>query len=109
MNKYTDCTRMVNGHPWSPLDECLLSEMEPEEQTQVKTWIVENVRPRKTAMYSKTSYGLKHLMEYDNGLYVTNNQFKDAMLECGYEPVNPEELNWCFRISKKSPCFACRR
>ena len=45
------------------------------------------------------------IFEKDTGLYLTNNEFKDAMLMCGYEPVNPNELNWNYCISKKSPAF----
>ena len=28
----------------------------------------------------------------------TNNEFKDAMLLAGYQPVNPKDLNWKYRI-----------
>lgn len=59
----------------------------------------------KTPNYDKSSYGLKHILEKDTGLYLTNNEFKDAMLMCGYEPINPNELNWYYQISKKSPAF----
>lgn len=59
--------------------------------------------------YDKTSYGLKHILEHDTGIYLTNNEFKDAMLICGYEPVNPQELNWTYCISKKSPAFENRQ
>lgn len=71
-------------------------------------WIDENILPRKNAMRSMTSYGLKHIMERDIGLYVSNTSFKEAMLIKGYEPVNPGELNWFFCISKKSPCMIKR-
>ncbi len=50
-----------------------------------------------------TSYGLKHMYEVVN-TYVTNGQFKAAMLLSGYLPVHPEYLNWTFQIS---PVFRC--
>ena len=48
---------------------------------------------------------MKHLLERDTKIYMTNNQFKDAMLLCGYEPVDERLLNWNYRISKKSLAF----
>ena len=34
-----------------------------------------------------------------DGIYLTNNQFKHAMLMAGYEPVDPDALNWEFNIA----------
>ncbi|MBR0060268.1 MAG: hypothetical protein IJP68_02200, partial [Selenomonadaceae bacterium] len=56
-----------------------------------------------------TSYGLKHYLQDEMDIYLTNNAFKDAMLQCGFEPVDWEELNWVYRISKKSPAFTKNR
>jgi len=44
-------------------------------------------------------------MEEQTGIYVTNNQMKDAMLMEGFRPVKENELNWVFCISEKSPVF----
>jgi hypothetical protein len=30
------------------------------------------------------------------------------MLQAGYEPVDPNQLNWHYRISKKSKAFALK-
>ena len=79
-----------NGIPWTKGDEALLTELDREEQTQVTNWIEENINSRKTA------YG---------GIYLTNNQFKHAMLLAGYEPVRSYMLNWHYCISKKSKAF----
>ena len=46
----------------------------------------------------ETSYGIKHDFEFATRLYVSNGQFKGAMLTAGYVPVNPGEQNWRFRI-----------
>ena len=45
------------------------------------------------------------MLERDTDIYMTNNQFKDAMLACGFLPVNERELNWHYCISRKSPAF----
>lgn len=52
---------------------------------------------------------MKHLLEHDTGIYLTNNEFKDAMLLAGYQPVNPNSLNWKHRIKlmremNNNPC-----
>ncbi|PLS87017.1 MAG: hypothetical protein CYG60_04175 [Actinobacteria bacterium] len=69
-----------------------------EEQAALQAWIGANMRPAKTPDPYRTSYGLKHRFEESaGGCYVTNGQFKGAMLKAGYEPVEPTELNWRFR------------
>ena len=105
MDRWHEYTDMVDGHPWSPFDNELFDQMRIEEQNAVLNWIHTSLIPRKNACHGHTSYGTKHLLERDTGIYMTNNQFKDAMLVAGYEPVNPHELNWKYRISRKSPCF----
>lgn len=78
--------------------------MNPEKHDILCKWIRDNFTPRKTVNRCCTSYGLKHVFEdSEPGFYVTNDEFKAAMLECGYHPSNVYELNWKFRISKKSP------
>lgn len=100
---------LKNGRPYSNengyIDDALITNRPQNEYDIVCNWIYDNIFPRKTPLYSKTSYGLKHLLQHDTGIYLTNNEFKDAMLLCGYKPVNPNELNWCYCISKRSPCF----
>lgn len=53
------------------------------------------------ARYSqRTSYGIKHDFERE-GFYITNGQFKGAMLAAGYQPEDASELNWMFKVK---PC-----
>ena len=52
-----------------------------------------------------SSYSLKHRYEAV-GSYVTNGQFKAAMLLCGYAPEDPAALNWRFKIAPSSPAIA---
>lgn len=49
----------------------------------------------------RSSYGIKHDFERDSHEYVTNGQFKGAMKHLGFEPINPEERNWIFRMKRK--------
>lgn len=98
-----------NGRPYSNengyVDDGLITEHSKEEQETVMNWIRDNIKPRKTPLYSRTSYGMKHILEGNTGIYLTNNEFKDAMMMCGFEPTNVNELNWTYCISKKSPAF----
>ena len=99
-----------NGRPYTDengsIDAVLITEHHSKEEIEIVCeWIRHNLMRRKTPNYDKTSYGLKHLLEQDTGIYLTNNEFKDAMLMCDYKPVNPNELNWCYCISKKSPAL----
>lgn len=80
-------------------------ELPIENQNTILHWIEKNLCPCKTPMYRATSYWLKHALERDTGFYCTNDQFKSAMLKCGYKPVNPTALNWYFCISRRSPAF----
>lgn len=93
----------TNENGW--VDDELIIDIDEKEQEIVFNWIDKNIMPRKTELDTRTSYGIKHLLEQDKGIYLTNNQFKDAMMHCGYMPVNPNELNWTYRISKKSKAF----
>ena len=99
-----------DGRPYSNengyVDDALITSRSQEEIDTVCRWIDMNLFPRKTVLDSHTSYGIKHILERDTGIYLTNNEFKDAMLMCGYTPVNPNELNWCYCISKRSPAFS---
>jgi len=103
---------MINGRPYSNengyIDDSLITSYLQEEIDTVMDWIAEYISPRKTPLYGHTSYGIKHLLHRDTGIYLTNNEFKDAMLQAGYEPVDPNELNWHYRISKKSKAFALK-
>ncbi|UTR05425.1 hypothetical protein MM326_15110 [Alkalihalobacillus sp. LMS6] len=51
-----------------------------------------------------TSYSLKHFFEKsEDGFYISNGQFKGAMLECGFTHQEiPDSPNWQFNVSEKS-------
>ena len=95
-----------DGKAYTQLDDEQFEEMDKEEQDIVLKWIRDKLVPRKTPLLIPTSYGLKHLLERgEKGLYMTNNQFKGAMLLCGFKPVDEHEQNWSYGLSKKSPAF----
>lgn len=98
----------ITGLTWKRQNAGLFSDLAREDQEKAKDWIRAEIKPRKTPTYNATSYWLKHVLEHDTGIYMTNDQFKDAMLECGFIPVDKDELNWDFCISKRSPCFVYR-
>ena len=112
-------TEMIEGHPFSygselkdktrSTDERLISDETSEIQEKVFNWIAGNIFPRKTPLNTTHSCALKHALQRDTGIYLTNNAFKDAMLHCGFEPIDYNELNWKFRISKKSPAFKIKK
>jgi hypothetical protein len=77
----------------------------PEEEKQaLQEWIRLAIQPAKTTV-SRDSYALKHEYKRQVGLYVTNGQFKGAMLQAGYKPINPNEINWSFRIKRSNMRF----
>ena len=99
-----------NGRPYTiengAIDASLITDHPEQEIKRVCDWIEKNIRPRKTPLLEKTGYQIKHILAKDTGIYLTNNEFKDAMLMCGYSPVNPDDTNWKYCISKRSPAFS---
>lgn len=98
-----------NNRPYTDengwIDDGLITDLPQEEVDEVLNWIRTNLLQRKTINSYHTSYGLKHLLERDTRIYLTNNQFKDAMWMCGYKPKDVNELNWRYAISEKSPAL----
>lgn len=97
-------TRSSKGQDWDKRQE-LVSDMPKDKQQIVLAWIKSELKPRKTPNTNHSSYSLKHVFERDTGIYMTNNQFKDAMLLCGYYPEDETELNWEYSLSQKSPAL----
>jgi hypothetical protein len=65
-------------------------------KTALQGWIREALLPS-DAKGHYSSYGLKHAFaDSDVGFYVTNGEFKGAMLVAGYGPINRHALNWMF-------------
>lgn len=107
---------LKNGRPYSIEngweDARLLTDENDAVIVVVSEWIRANIRKSGKILKGRTSYGIKHILQHDTGVYLTNNQFKDAMLTAGFAPVDPNELNWRYRIcltreinSNPSPFF----
>jgi hypothetical protein len=73
--------------------------LKPAEQDALLYWIIQVIEPAKS-YEDQTSYGLKHNFEHE-AFYITNGQFKGAMLSLGYVPKNENALNWEFRIKQR--------
>jgi len=69
------------------------------------SWCRKYFMPSETAFKGMSSYGLKHVFEKDTDIYLSNGQFKGAMLLAGFTPKNITDLNWQFYISKNSPAI----
>ena len=79
----------------------------PEEQEKALAWLKANLMPRESPIDHPTSYSMKHVLERRTNIYMTNTQFKELMLLCGYYPAEVDELNWRYCVSKESPI--CKR
>lgn len=86
----------TNENGWE--DSGLITDRSDDVKSEVESWIHKNIRTARKILSGRTSYGIKHLLEHDTGIYLTNNEFKDAMLLAGFSPVDPKELNWRYRI-----------
>lgn len=87
---------MTQDHP-----QAFLSLTE-EQQKRLVAWCCRWEKIKSTN-HNNTSYGLKHAFgSSQGGFYVTNGQFKGAMLIAGFTPSDPNKLNWNFNISRKS-------
>ena len=71
-------------------------------QSFVLKWCKEHFISTKSFNEKHTSYGLKHILQHQNGTYLTNGQFKGAMVLSGFEVKDIEDLNWVFNISEQS-------
>lgn len=71
-----------------------------EERQVLKDWIKENISLRSTLNVNQASNWLKTCFENEN-FYITNGQFKFAMLISGFIPERFDALNWHWRINCK--------
>lgn len=92
-------------------EECLalFDAMSEEDRDMLEGWIRHSLRYRITPLKSITSVGLKNMLIGDLRFHCTNDQFKGAMWDSGHFPVNEEEENWIFCLSKRSRAFRPHR
>jgi hypothetical protein len=101
----TITSKIIDGRAWTINDEFTIVDIPSIELDTVISWIKLNIIPNATPFYEVSSYDLAVALEKETGVYITNNQFKDAMLECGYYPADEGETNWNFCISSVSPAI----
>jgi len=70
-----------------------------DQKEELQSWIKGRFIHCKTINKTYTSYGYKHIFENDrHGFYISNEQFKGAMLEAGYIPRDKLSKNWNFYV-----------
>jgi hypothetical protein len=72
------------------------------QKAALSAWIGKAFKPSDTEL-GQSSYNLKHEFERSHaGFYVTDGQFKGAMLAAGYEPhdADPYPWSWYFEIGR---------
>lgn len=63
-------------------------------------WIITKLNRGDKYYKKESSYSLKHYFEDSlEGFYISNGQFKGAMLAAEYTVANPNDKNWYFKIS----------
>lgn len=97
----------TNENGWE--DNELLTNLPYEDQIKCIQWVYRNLVPGLEIDKSHNSYGLKHGLEHDIKIYLTNNQFKDLMIRCGYKYLDANELNWHFNIDVRESRLFNRR
>lgn len=79
-----------------PSEYLTLSE---EQKTELRGWIDYAFESDDDYICPDSSYSLKHIFERNqSGFYITNGQFKGAMIHYGFDPVNPREMNSYYRV-----------
>ena len=74
-------------------------------------WIDHNLKKRKTLNKHRTVYGVKHVLQAQTGIYLTESQFAEALLRCDYQLIRPSQCKYAMYVnaSDKSPAFISGR
>jgi hypothetical protein len=72
--------------------------LSPQEKDALQYWIAHAIQAATKVDDDHSSYGLKHEYERETKLYVSNAQFKGAMLIAGYLPIKKGDQSWHFKI-----------
>lgn len=71
-------------------------------RNKVVEWCKRYFTKSKSFNLKHSSYGLKHILQDLDGTYLSNGQFKAAMLLGGFSYKDVSELNWHFNIAESS-------
>lgn len=83
------------------LDTSLVKDLNPKDRSMLFKWLSWHLVSQETPNVNYNSNYLKVMFENDTNIHLTENQFKNAMLICGFEPTNPKKWLWTFKISKR--------
>ncbi len=99
-----DATNDYNKHPERDTHNhpSAYEKLSDAEKQALRYWIDHSVAYSRRAD-SSTSYGLKHHFERE-GFYISNGQFKAAMVLAGHDPQDIYALNWIFKIKPRWKC-----
>ena len=100
-----DSKILADGRVWTNGDEAHFNELSVTERLIVKEWIMKNFIKVSKLTCRQSSNSLRKYLIADRGIVLTNNQFKEAMLECGFKPYYVEDVLWSFNISRRSPAL----
>lgn len=75
--------------------------MTQSERSLCQQWIASYIAPGKYINHMHGEIGLRMMMQTDTNVTVVPSEFRELMLEAGYEPANPLSHEWEFRITSK--------
>lgn len=81
-------------------------ELDEETKDVTLEWIRCNLWPVKATNKNSSTYTMKHLLQSQTGVYLTENEFAEALLLCGFTVKSNGKRKY-FNFSKRSP--ACYR
>lgn len=90
--------------PNSPEEYGALTKLE---KAAIQEWIKLAIQPA-NQYTDRSSYGIKHDFERV-GFYISNGEFKGAMLAAGYTPKDEKALNWVFKVKATCPVKLLRK
>ena len=80
----------------------MFKELDEDDRVKLLAWIRGKYEIGDEA-FEKTTYGLKHDFQRETGIFVFNGAFKGALVHLNFEPVDPLEQNWHFKMRVKVP------
>ncbi len=75
--------------------------IEVDQLQHITKYINTYFEPSKSIYRKRSSYGLKHLVERNIGIYISNGEFIAAMLLCGYQSYKETTWNCYFKIKNR--------
>lgn len=87
------------------------SDMDDKIRCMTIGWVDKNLKKRKTVNKHRTVYGVKHVLQAQTGIYLTESQFAEALLMCGFQLIRTSRCKYVMHInvSDKSPAFIRER